>query len=141
MLGEEDLHPEGFHAVPAGVRIGSMMSPTLVFEHDALRLVAGSGGSKRIRSAMGQVVSAVLDFGMDVRSAVEAPRLHWDGERIQVEPGFEAAALEALHQRWPVNVWDERNLYFGGVHAVTPGSGAAGDPRREGHGILVAPDR
>jgi gamma-glutamyltranspeptidase/glutathione hydrolase len=114
-----------------------MMSPTLVFEGAAVRLVAGSGGSKRIRSAMVQVITAVLDFGMDLCSAVEAPRLHWDGEHVQAEPGFSPAALEALRARWPVNTWDERNLYFGGVHAVTPGTAAAGDPRREGHGRVV----
>ena len=142
MLGEDDLHPDGFHAAPPGERVGSMMAPTLVFEDGAVRLVLGSGGSKRIRSAIVQVIRAVLDFGMDVRAAVEAPRLHWDGEQVQAEPGFDAAALEALRGRWLVNEWRERNLYFGGVHAVAPGTGAAGDPRREGHGTLVpAEDR
>jgi len=137
MLGEDDLHPDGFHAAPAGERVGSMMAPTMVFADDAVRLVLGSGGSKRIRSAIVQVIIAVLDFGMDLRQAVEAPRIHWDGESIQAEPGFDAAALDALRARWPLNQWDERNLYFGGVHAVAPGTGAAGDPRREGHGALV----
>jgi gamma-glutamyltranspeptidase/glutathione hydrolase len=137
MLGEDDLHPDGFHAAPAGERVGSMMSPTLVFAGDAVRLVAGSGGSKRIRSAMVQVITGVLDFGLDVRAAVEAPRLHYDGEGIQAEPGFDAEALAALRSRWAVNAWDERNLYFGGVHAVAPGEGAAGDPRREGHGVVL----
>jgi gamma-glutamyltranspeptidase/glutathione hydrolase len=141
MLGEDDLHPEGFHAMPAGERVCSMMSPTLVFGDDHVRLVAGSGGSKRIRSAMVQVISAILDFGMDVRSAVEAPRLHWDGECLQAEPGFEPEVLEALRERWSVNPWSERNLYFGGVNAVAPSSDAAGDPRRDGHAILVADPR
>ncbi|MGI9592413.1 MAG: gamma-glutamyltransferase, partial [Myxococcota bacterium] len=63
---------------------------------------------------------------------------HWDGACLQAEPGFEPAALDALGERWSVNSWSERNLYFGGVHAVAPGRGAAGDPRREGHGILVS---
>ena len=137
MLGEDDLHPDGFHAMPAGERVCSMMSPALVFADDRVRLVAGSGGSKRIRSAMMQVISAILDFGMDVRDAVEAPRLHWDGEQIQAEPGLTAAALTALRERWRVNLWDERNLYFGGVHAVVPDSGAAGDPRRDGASLVI----
>jgi gamma-glutamyltranspeptidase/glutathione hydrolase len=137
MLGEDDLHPDGFHAMPAGERVCSMMSPTLVLADGHLRLVAGSGGSKRIRSAMVQVISAILDFGLDVQSAVEAPRLHWDGALLQAEPGFEPEALEALRERWSVNPWSERNLYFGGVHAVAPGNAAAGDPRRDGHAILV----
>jgi gamma-glutamyltranspeptidase/glutathione hydrolase len=100
-------------------------------------LVAGSGGSKRIRSAMVQVVTAVVDFGMGVREAVEAPRIHWDGRQLQVEPGFDSAALAAVRRAWNVNAWSERNLYFGGVHAVNPAGEGAVDPRRQGHGGVV----
>lgn len=137
MLGEDDLHPEGFHAMPPGERIGSMMSPTLVLEEGRVRLALGSGGSKRIRSAIVQVVSAVLDGGLTLEAAVEAPRLHWDGEQLQLEPGLPAATRRALAERWPVNAWQARNLYFGGVHAVEPGKAAAGDPRRLGCGLRV----
>lgn len=137
MLGEDDLHPEGFHGLRAGERVGSMMSPTLVLEGGAVRLVAGSGGSKRIRSAIVQVVTGVLDAGLALREAVEAPRQHWDGEQLQVEPGVAADALAALRDRWPVNAWDARSLYFGGVHAVAPPTDAAADPRREGHAAAV----
>lgn len=137
MLGEDDLHPGGFHAAPPGERVGSMMSPTLVLEGGEVRLVAGSGGSKRIRSAMVQVITAVVDFERPVRQAVEAPRLHWDGQQLQAEPGFDAEGLAALRARWPLNEWPEPNLYFGGVHAVAPGRDAAGDPRRAGHGLLI----
>lgn len=140
MLGEDDLHPEGFHASPPGRRVGSMMSPAIVMQDGGPILVAGSGGSKRIRSAMLQVITGVLDFELGVREAVEAPRLHWDGELLQLEPGFEEASVEALRSRWPLNRWPERNLYFGGVHAVTRSAdagSAAGDPRRSGHALVV----
>jgi len=137
MMGEDDLHPEGFHASPPGVRVASMMAPSLLLAGDRLRLVLGSGGSKRIRSAMLQVVSNVVDFGLDLRTAVEAPRLHWDGERIQVEPGFADEALTALAGRWPLNRWPVRDVYFGGVHAVAPDGEGAGDPRRGGHAAVV----
>ena len=137
MLGEDDLHPDGFHASPPGERVGSMMSPTLALDGGRPRLVLGSGGSKRIRSAIVQVLTGVLDFGLDVREAVEAPRLHWDGACLQVEPGFSTEALGALAGDRPLNPWSERNLYFGGVHAVAPGGGGAGDPRRQGHACVV----
>jgi gamma-glutamyltranspeptidase/glutathione hydrolase len=137
MLREDDLHPDGFHASPPGERVASMMSPSLLLRDGEVRLIVGSGGSKRIRTALVQVVSDVVDFGMDAKRAVEAPRIHWDGECVQAEPGFESAALEALERSWRVNSWPERNLYFGGVHAVEPGRGGAGDPRRGGHGAIV----
>ena len=139
MLGEDDLHPQGFHATSPGRRVGSMMSPSLLLHDGKVRLIVGSGGSKRIRTALLQVVSDVVDFGMSVREAVVAPRLHWDGEVMQVEPGFAAAAVEVLGSRWRVNVWTEQNLYFGGVHAVEPAGEAAGDPRRGGHALVVDP--
>jgi len=132
MLGEDDLHPEGFHASPPGGRVSSMMSPSLLLEGDRVRVVLGSGGSKRIRTALLQVVSAVADHGLPIQQAVEHPRIHWDGECLQVEPGLPEAAIAALRSRLALNEWDRLNVYFGGVHAVVPGEGGAGDPRRGG---------
>jgi gamma-glutamyltranspeptidase/glutathione hydrolase len=137
MLGEDDLHPEGFHASPAGLRVASMMSPSIVLDGDRVELIVGSGGSKRIRTALAQVIAAVIDHDMSVRAAVEAPRLHWDGACIQAEPGFAEEALASLESSWRVNRWSERNLYFGGVQAVDPRGEGAGDPRRGGHALVV----
>ena len=132
MLGEDDLHPDGFHASPPGMRVASMMAPSLVLQDGAISLVVGSGGSKRIRTALLQVVSHVVDFGVPVGTAVETPRLHWDGEQVQVEPGFPDSAVKALRRRWPINVWAERNMYFGGVNAVSPVGEVGADSRRGG---------
>jgi gamma-glutamyltranspeptidase/glutathione hydrolase len=138
MLGEDDLHPDGFHAAAPGQRVASMMSPSLVLRGSRLRLVLGSGGSKRIRTALVQVIRGVVDRGLSLTDAVEAPRLHWDGSAVQVEPGFAAGPLAALRGRWPVNEWAERSLYFGGVHAVDASGHAVGDPRRGGHGACLS---
>jgi gamma-glutamyltranspeptidase/glutathione hydrolase len=135
MLGEDDLHPDGFHAATPGARVASMMAPSLVLDADGdVRLALGSGGSKRIRTAIAHVIAAFVDHGADVdlQEAVDSPRLHWDGEVVHAEPGLEADVLAALRARWPLNEWPARNLYFGGVHAVAPGRAAAGDPRRSG---------
>ena len=133
MLGEDDLHPDGFHAAPPGVRVASMMSPTFVLGPDGgVDLALGSGGSKRIRSALLQVITSTVDHGLDLRAAIELPRLHWDRDHTEVEPGLAAATLAALARAAPVNPWPAPNVYFGGVHAVTPGRAGAGDPRRGG---------
>ncbi|MEJ2691192.1 MAG: gamma-glutamyltransferase, partial [Deltaproteobacteria bacterium] len=34
MMGEDDLHPDGFHSSPPGIRISSMMSPSILLEND-----------------------------------------------------------------------------------------------------------
>ncbi len=138
MMGEDDLHPEGFHESPPGKRVASMMSPSVLVKDDgSVELVMGSGGSKRIRTAMTQVLSQIVDFGYSIEDAVHAPRLHWDGSMLQVEPGFSDAAVRELSKRLPVNVWQELNVYFGGVHTVIPGETGVGDPRRGGSVAVV----
>ena len=137
MLGEEDLSPGGFHSIPAGVRLASMMTPTIANLPDGSQIALGSGGSNRIRSAILQVLINLLDFGMGLEEAVEAPRLHLENDHLNIENGFSAAALAALEAAWPgVEQWPGTNLFFGGVHAVERlASGeflAAGDHRRGG---------
>ena len=133
MLGEDDLHPDGFHAAPPGVRVASMMSPTFVLGPDgAVELALGSGGSKRIRSALLQVLAATIDDGTPLDEAVLAPRIHWDADHLEVEPGLAPDVLAALEAAHPVNAWPAPSMYFGGVHAVAPGRTGAGDPRRGG---------
>jgi gamma-glutamyltranspeptidase / glutathione hydrolase len=137
MMGEDDLHPEGFHSSPPGQRVGSMMSPSLLMKNGEVHLVIGSGGSKRIRTAMSQVLSQVVDFKRHIQEAVDAPRLHWDGKTLQIEPGFATTDLHCLQDRVPVNEWQAKGVYFGGVHAVIPGKEGAADPRRGGKVVEV----
>jgi gamma-glutamyltranspeptidase/glutathione hydrolase len=135
MLGEEDLNPLGFHGHPPGRRLPSMMSPTMVLGEGMPELVLGSGGSNRLRSAILQTVVNVLDRGMDVASAVRAPRLHFDEGVVYAEPGMDLDGIEG--GEWAVARFRDLNLFFGGVHAVArdPGTGeltGGGDPRRGG---------
>jgi gamma-glutamyltranspeptidase/glutathione hydrolase len=137
MLGEEDLNPGGFNRWHEGVRLASMMSPTVVETADGTRCALGSGGSNRIRSAITQVLANLLDFGMRPEQAVTAPRIHLEGEKLSYEPGFSPAALDALCAAVPQHHgWPETNLFFGGVHTVSVTADGrfdgAGDPRRGG---------
>jgi len=132
MMGEDDLHPGGFHATEPGQRVASMMAPSLVVGPTGdVELVVGSGGSKRIRTALLQVIAGAIDQQRALTDAVESPRLHWDGTQLHVEPGWSDAAVAALGARWPLTLWPQPDLYFGGVHAAASGR-AAGDPRRGG---------
>ena len=132
IMGEADLHPAGFHMAEAGERVGSMMSPSILLPADEEPVVLGSGGSERIRSALTQVLVAILDHGFSLPDAVAAPRMHWDGTTVQLEPGFDPDALAALAEDRPINVWQEADLFFGGVHAVRPSGVCVGDGRRGG---------
>ena len=138
MMGEVDLHPAGFHAAEPGERVASMMSPALLLEGDQVLAALGTGGSNRIPfgGVPGGLVAPRL--GAVSRGGVQLPRMHFDGELLQVEPGFPEEAMAALRTEWDVSLWKEQNLYFGGVHVVAPRAGlVGGDRRREGHGIVV----
>ena len=64
--------------------------------------------------------------------------MHFEAGAVQAEPGIDEAALARLEQRgYEVVRWPDRNVFFGGVHAVTrdPATGelrGGGDPRRGG---------
>jgi gamma-glutamyltranspeptidase/glutathione hydrolase len=137
MLGEEDLNPGGFHRWTENSRLASMMSPMIAQCADGSLLAMGSGGSNRIRSAICQVVVNILDFGLPLADAVNAPRLHLERELLSIEPGFGEAVLRELDASVPsVHEWPARNLFFGGVHSVRFSVDGrfegAGDLRRDG---------
>ncbi len=137
MMGEADLHPNGFHTRPAGQRIPTMMTPTIVLLDGKTRLVLGSGGSIRIRSAILQLLSNLLDFKMSLQEAVNHARVHVESGALQCEWGFDETAVSKLEQMgYNVNRWTKRSIYFGGAHAVSRTIDgrliAAGDNRRGG---------
>ena len=135
MLGEEDLNPGGFHRWNTGVRVSSMMAPTLAIDQQRV-IATGSGGSNRLRTAILQTLNNLYSFGMDVREAVDSPRLHVEKDLLSIEPGFPGSAVDELCAGYPEHHrWSEKNLFFGGTHtAIRDGQGfsGAGDPRRGG---------
>ena len=142
MLGEYDLNPAGRRARP-GVRLTSMMAPSLALDGSRPRLVVGSAGSIRLRGAILQIVVNVVHHSLPVEEAIEAPRVHFEGGQLHCEGGADTAELDRLEARgYELVRWRRRNLYFGGAAAVerrADGSlAAAGDPRRGGHGIVVS---
>ncbi len=147
MLGEEDLNPHGPHAdhgLMPGTRMGSMMAPSIMRATDGSVLVAGTGGSERIRSALTTVLARTLDLQMDPASAIGAPRLHVTEDIIEVEPGLPHDVLDALRASpRPVREWPAADLFYGGVHAVRRTADgtveAIGDSRRGGAVAVVEP--
>src|SRR4051794_332179 len=115
MLGEFDLP-----RMPSpGVRLSSMMSPSIVARDGETRLVVGSAGSLRLRSAVLQVIVNVIGHGMSVDAALDRPRVHVEEPYLHCEGGHDAAEIDRLVARgWEVVRWKRRNLYFGGTQAV-----------------------
>ncbi len=144
MMGEDDLNPHGFHVHTPGLRMSSMMAPTIVMKDSEPEIVLGSGGSMRIRDAIFQVILNIVDHGLSAARAVDVPRIHLDGGILHVEPGIEAGELGwAKELGIELNMWGFKHMYFGGVHTVVfeepgelSGGGSAikgaGDSRRGG---------
>ena len=137
MLGEEDLNPHGFFAWPPGVRLPSMMAPTMVFDGDDPLLILGSAGSNRIRSAITEVIERFVTFNTPIQQAIDAPRIHYERGEVFFEPGFDAAILEETAQHYAVTTFEDSNLFFGGVNAVTGDDEGGADHRRGGAVVVV----
>jgi gamma-glutamyltranspeptidase/glutathione hydrolase len=141
MLGEEDLHPQGFNNWPTNQRMTSMMSPSFVIDANHREIVLGSGGSNRIRSAITQVLLNIIDHNMSIEDAVEAPRIHLEKSHLNIEGGYSEAIIDSLTQRFPQpTIWNELNLFFGGVHTVMRDGqqfSGHGDPRRGGYAVRI----
>ena len=140
MLGEEDINPGGFGRWQTDQRMASMMAAT-VLTIDNKQYALGSGGSNRIRSAILQVVSNLVDFKMDLEQAVASPRIHVEQGALNMEQGFSELDTQALEKEVDSLVrWQGLNLFFGGVHAVELSDKtirAYGDIRRGGIGLIV----
>lgn len=127
------------NAIAPGKRPLSSMCPVIVESPggDARPLlVLGSPGGATIITTVAQVLVNVLDHGMELQEAVDAPRFHhqWLPDRIEVEPralpADVAHALEALghrlHERPPIG-------HVPAIGRAPDGTWlGAGDPRRGG---------
>lgn len=141
MLGEEDLNPHGFHHWQENQRLTSMMAPGMLRTSDGTCIALGSGGSNRIRSAILQVVCAIVDGGLSLQDAIRRPRFHYENDVLNLEAGYDDAEQAELRLQFEqLKSWPDHNLYFGGVHAVAHGPfgfDCFGDPRRGGVAVRV----
>lgn len=123
--------------VAPGKRMLSSMTPTIVLKDGKPLLIVGSPGGSRIITTVLQVILNVIDHGMDVQEAVDAPRFHhqWLPDEIRIERrGFPLDVVRNLEQMGhKVTVQSD----MGDVHAiyVDPRTGmryGASDPRLDG---------
>lgn len=138
----------GVRALGPGDRASSRQSPMMVLEDGELRWVLGGSGSRRIVSALAQVVSRVVDEGLSLEAAVEAPRVHVEPAEpkvVHVETGEVASwptETAAFLREFGFEVRDRHDQSFGNVSAieVDPETGlltGVAEPRA--HGSAGAP--
>jgi gamma-glutamyltranspeptidase / glutathione hydrolase len=88
------------NAIAPGKRPLSSMSPTIVVKDDKPFLVLGSPGSSRIITTVANVLIGVVDYGMNIQEAVNAPRFHnqWMPDTLDLERGFSPDTVSLLKQ-------------------------------------------
>jgi len=77
----------------------SSMSPTIVLKEGQVYLILGSPGGSRIITTVMQVILNVVDHGMTIREAVDAPRVHlqWIPDELRIEKnGLSADTIAKL---------------------------------------------
>jgi gamma-glutamyltranspeptidase/glutathione hydrolase len=104
-MGLFDPRPGRANSVASGKRMLSSMAPTIVLRDERPFLCLGSPGGTRIFPAICQALVNVIDFGMSVQQAVEAPRVWTMGlqgtpeGKLHVEPELGDETVEALRRR------------------------------------------
>jgi gamma-glutamyltranspeptidase/glutathione hydrolase len=108
-----------------------------VKKDEKVEFVLGSGGSKRIRTAILQVLVNVIDYHYPLKESVEKSRVHIEDGVVQAEPDISGDVIENLQKHYQVNRWDQKNMYFGGVHCANSKMDGWGDSRRGGSFLAV----
>ncbi len=126
--------------VQGGKRPRSSMSPTLVFDGEGKLFAAvGSPGGSRIITYVTQTLVALLDWGMDMQTAISMPRALNRNRKTELEAdkGLEAVASRLKMMGHEVKL---RPLVSGlhGIRVTPEGLDGGADPRREGI-VLEAP--
>ena len=137
MLGEEDLNPHGFFTWESGIRLPSMMAPTALLKNGKAELVLGSAGSNRIRSAVLQTILNYTHFKMTPQEAINAPRMHYEKGSLYCEPPLHVEMNESIKKEYRLHKFDDINLFFGGVQAISGDFQGGADPRRGAYSIVV----
>jgi len=117
-----------------GKRPLSSMTPTIVLKDGKAYLVTGTPGGSRIITAVLQVVTDVIDRGMDIAGAVSKPRLHdqWKPDQVLAEPGFPPEVIAALQARGDDVVVQKLPTSANSILVTPEGFVGAADPRTRG---------
>ena len=92
-------HPGRTNSVAPGKRVTSSMSPVMLLRDGLPRYALGLPGGLRIFPSVMQAISNLIDHGMSVQEAVEAPRLWTQGFGVEVENTVPSGVLAALRDK------------------------------------------
>jgi gamma-glutamyltranspeptidase/glutathione hydrolase len=110
----DGLLQSGMNAIGPGKRPLSSMTPTIVVRDGKTVMVLGSPGSSKIISTVANVLMGVVDYGMNIQEAVNAPRFHnqWMPDVLYVEQWFSPDTVNLLrHMGYNVEIGLHHGTY------------------------------
>ena len=91
-----DPHPGGALSVEPGKRVFTSMAPMMVAHDGQLKVALGLPGGLRIFPSAMQAIVNLIDHGMSLQQAVEAPRIFTEGGDLELEEAFPTGLCDAL---------------------------------------------
>jgi len=130
------------NAIAPGKRPLSSMSPTIVTHDGHLALVIGTPGGSRIPTGVLQVMFNLIDYGMTLTEAIEAPRIHqqWLPDETYYERfGLSADTLAILTARGHKLVERRHGNHVAAIVVGGPRIAGATPPPADDEGVAIAP--
>ncbi|HZJ83346.1 MAG TPA: gamma-glutamyltransferase, partial [Clostridia bacterium] len=118
----------------------SSMTPTIVLKDDKPFLALGSPGATRIIPTVAQIISNIIDHGMNVQEAINAPRMFDMSGTLSVEGRIDEDIVKGLEDLGhTVEVKGDLDAFFGGAQCIMREESGklhgGGDPRRDGQAV------
>ncbi|MBP0466310.1 gamma-glutamyltransferase [Roseomonas sp. PWR1] len=98
-LATFDPRPGRALSIAPGKRVTTSMSPMIVLREGKPAYALGMPGGLRIFGSVMQAMLNLVDHGMSLQEAVEAPRLWTQGDAVEIEPAFPEDVRAALAAR------------------------------------------
>ena len=108
------------NAIAPQKRMLSAMTPTIVEKGGKLSMIVGTPGGSTIITSVLQTIVNVYEFGMDVQTAVSAPRFHhqWLPDIVVFEPKrFDSTFIDKLQSKG-YDIKEEYTRIIGRVDAI-----------------------
>ena len=140
----KNFSARGVNAIAPGKRMRTTISPTIILRGGRAFATIGTPGAARIISTMALLVSNLVDYGMGIQEAIEAPRFFardasaQEGIPIDIEARLPEDTQAALTKMgYTLRPMKDYDLFFGGAQGilVDPRTGkriGGADPRRDG---------
>ncbi len=94
-----DPRPGRALSIAPGKRVTTSMSPMMALRDGKIRFALGLPGGKKIFPSAMQAIINVIDHGMSLQEAVEAPRIWTEGVALEVEGGIPEPVRDGLAAR------------------------------------------